>query len=188
MIDGSSLSLEGNIDITRKVVEFAHRYGVYVEAELGQLPSKTDLRARGLEGTVKAERTLGNLTTPEEAARFSVETGVDSLTISIGTGHGVQAKINFNLLKEIVEKTDAILVLHGGSGIPETELRKAIQGGISKVTFWTAMRKAFLKGLSDVLNEPSKQEYPIELLRSASLEMKDVMKKCMKVCGSSNKA
>jgi fructose-bisphosphate aldolase class II len=189
MIDGSSLPFEKNIEFTRKVAQAAHALGVPVEAELGELPGQWQRGVWKEESTHSAKEAPDTLmTTAEDAALFCDETGVDALAVSVGTGHGVEAKIDFDRLREIAKKVDAFLVLHGGSGVPDDALKKAIETGISKVTYWTAMRKAFSDALKSAMTGTSKEPYPVDMLASGTAKMKLVMRHCIKLCGSSGKA
>jgi ketose-bisphosphate aldolase len=189
MVDGSSLPFEKNIEFTRKVVQVAHAMQVPVEAELGELPGQWQ-RGVWKEKTLdSAKDTSGtHMTTAEDAFRFCEETGADALAISVGTGHGVQAKIDFDRLREIVKRTSAFLVLHGGSGIPENALKKAIETGVSKVTYWTTLRNAFVDGVKSTMTGAHKDLYPVDILNVGTAKMENAMKHCMTVCGSSGKA
>ena len=146
MIDGSKLSYEENIALTRQVVEYAHPRGVAVEAELGNIGGTDKLETGGDEELY---------TIPAQVPDFIARTGCDSLAISIGTAHGVypvkDPKIDFKRLAEIRSLTDAALVLHGGSGLPETTVHKTIkldgQGGISKINIATDLELVFQKEL-----------------------------------------
>lgn len=138
MYDGSELSIEQNIANTKKVVGMAKTYGAIVEAELGyiaKLGQSTD--------------TVG-FTDPWEARIFVEKTGVDALAVAIGTAHGFYKetpKLDFERLKEIHANTGVFLVLHGGSGIPDDSVRKAIKLGICKINMSTETKNAFMKKL-----------------------------------------
>ena len=115
MIDGSSLPYNKNVKLTKKVVDYAHKNSVLVEAELGVLA--------GVEDTVSAEKNI--YTDPDQAKEFVEKTGCDSLAIAIGTSHGAykfkgEQKLEFNILKKIQEKIpNTPLVLHGASSVPQ---------------------------------------------------------------------
>ena len=183
MIDGSSLPYEENIAVTKKVVEYAHRYDVTVEAELGVLA--------GVEDEVEAEES--HYTKPEEVIDFVSRTGVDSLAISIGTSHGaykfkpeqctrdpktgklVPPPLAFDVLKAIEEKLPGFpIVLHGSSsvpqeyvdiinqyggklpdavGIPEEQLRKAAASAVCKINIDSDSRLAFTAAVRKVFAE-----------------------------------
>jgi ketose-bisphosphate aldolase len=138
MFDGSKLSFSENCRGTRRVVELAHRNGVSVEGELGHV-------AHNDEATTDAQ--VGFYTRPEDASRFIDETEVDALAVAVGTAHGFykgEVRLDFERLAQIREAAgDTPLVLHGGSGVPEELLRRAIANGITKVNFGTELKNAF---------------------------------------------
>ncbi len=146
MIDGSKLSYEENIALTKKVVDYAHERGVAVEAELGNIGGTDKLETGGDDELY---------TVPAQVPDFIARTGCDSLAISIGTAHGVypvkDPKIDFKRLEQIRGLTDAALVLHGGSGLPETTVHRTIKldgmGGISKINIATDLELVFQKEL-----------------------------------------
>ena len=131
MIDASQKSFDENVATTRKVVEYAHQHGVVVEAEIGHVASNFN-----------QNDTETLYTSAEEARAFTEASGCDSLAISIGTAHGVyKAKaipeISFTALAAIRTATDTPLVLHGGSGSGDDNLRRCAREGICKVNVYT---------------------------------------------------
>ncbi|MFD0829626.1 class II fructose-bisphosphate aldolase [Neobacillus sp. M.A.Huq-85] len=164
MIDASEQPFKKNIEITKRVVEYAHSKGVTVEAELGKIGT-TDF----IETDVDEEL----FTDPEEAKQFVEETGVDALAVSVGTSHGVylvkDPKIDIERLIEIRALTSVPLVLHGGSGTPSEIIKNAIQipsGGISKVNIATDLEHAMIKALNreNYVTEKEWAELPTEIL------------------------
>ena len=142
MFDGSELPFEENVELTKKVVKMAKPYGANVEAELGYV-------AKLGQDTEKME-----LTSPEDARTFAEETGVNALAVAIGTAHGFyksEPKLDFQRLDEIRHSTDAYLVLHGGSGVPDDAIRKAVKLGICKVNIATEIKNMFTKTLKNEL-------------------------------------
>ena len=138
MFDGSELPFEENIDLTKKVVAMAKPYGVNVEAELGYV-------AKLGQSTEKMA-----LTTPGDANTFVNATGVNALAVAIGTAHGFyknEPKLDFDRLDAIRKATDAFLVLHGGSGVPDDAIRKAVRLGICKVNIATEIKNMFTQTL-----------------------------------------
>ena len=138
MIDASHLSFDENVNITRKVVEAARPGEITVEAELGKLA--------GNEGNINVSEEEASQTDPDEAVLFVKETGIDALAVAIGTAHGFykfMPKINIKRLKEIANKVDIPLVLHGGSGVPEDKVVESIMHGIAKVNICTEFVAAF---------------------------------------------
>jgi fructose-bisphosphate aldolase class II len=171
MIDASSLDFEANVSVTKSVVEYAREFGVSVEAELGVLS--------GTEDNVNAPPHSARYTDPDEAATFIEKTGVASLAIAIGTSHGPNKgvggspTISLERLKQIKSKVGQFpLVLHGASsvyedsvnlcntygadirgahGIDDTDIRSAIENGITKVNVDTDLRIAFTGAVRKVL-------------------------------------
>jgi len=142
MIDGSELPFEENIKITREVVERAKSYGAHVEAELGYVAK------------LGQSHEQQGFTQPAEATRFVNETGIDALAVAVGTAHGFykeEPTLQLELLSEIAEATTATLVLHGGSGVPSDQLKKAISRGICKVNLATEIKNIFMKTLQHEL-------------------------------------
>jgi len=141
MIDGSHLPLAENVRLTRAAVEIAHPHGVSVEGELGHVGGMD------LEAKTEAQNVL---TDPDEVARFVAETEVDALAISIGTSHGVYHSLptlNIQRLAEIRQACSVPLVMHGGSGTPEDQVREAVRHGISKMNIYADCRIALRQGL-----------------------------------------
>lgn len=142
--DGSELPFKKNMKCAKRIVEYAHKKGVLVEGELGYLRGGSNFHKK----IARIEKE--DLTLPEKAYKFVRETKVDSLAIAIGNIHGIYAgmpKLDFERLKEINNKTNAFLVLHGGSGIPKAEIKKAIKFGIVKVNINTELRLIWKKTL-----------------------------------------
>lgn len=150
MYDGSALSIEENIARTRRIVEFAKKYNVSVEGEIGSVAYSD----RNFEiPTV--------YTDPEEASRFARETGVDLMAVSVGTLHRMQsqqAEIQYDRLDAIQAKTTIPLVIHGATGISDEDLFRMIGYNIVKFNIGTALRIEFGKALrKEVLANP--EEY-----------------------------
>jgi len=144
MIDASEKSFEENVKITSEVVTFARGYQANVEAELGYV--------------AKLGQTQGfnQFTQPEEAVHFVQATGVNALAVAIGSAHGFYKetpKLQLELLERIHTATTVALVLHGSSGIPDNQLRGAIQRGISKVNLATETKNIFMRTLKNVLTD-----------------------------------
>ena len=218
MIDGSHHSYEENVELTKKVVEYAHANGVTVEGELGVLA--------GVEDDVVAEEST--YTKPEEVEDFVKRTGVDSLAISIGTSHGahkftpeqctknedgvlVPPPLQFEILEEIEKRIPGFpIVLHGSSsvpveyvtdinanggalkaaiGIPEDELRKAAASAVCKINIDSDGRLAMTAAVRKVFNENPAEFDPRKYLGPAREELKKLyMHKNENVLGSADKA
>ena len=134
MFDGSSLPYEENVTETREIVRIAHAVGVDVEAELGSISGS----AVSLEGS----GTKAVFTDPAAAADFVKRTGIDALAISFGNVHGVykgDPNLDLDRVRQILAKVEVPLVMHGASGLAESDYRKVVEHGISKVCYYTAM-------------------------------------------------
>ncbi len=141
MVDGSTMPFEANVALSRAAVELAHPHGVSVEAELGHVG-----------GMDLAETECGEsvLTLPEEIVRFVEETDVDALAVSIGTSHGVYRSLpnlSIDRLKELNAVSAVPLVLHGGSGTPDDQIRESVRNGICKINIFADNRIAMAKGM-----------------------------------------
>ncbi|SJZ38160.1 tagatose 1,6-diphosphate aldolase GatY/KbaY [Pilibacter termitis] len=181
MIDGSHEPFEQNAEVSRRVADACRPNNVPVEAELGKVGGKED----DLDGG------SGNpYTVPSEAKEFVERTQVDYLAIAIGTSHGIykgEPKLDFDRLAEIRQVVDIPLVLHGTSGVPDEQVRKAIAGGICKVNYATDLRIAYTKGVRETI----KDEMVIDPKKYGTLGMKevyDLVSEKIKVCGSDGKA
>ena len=140
MIDASTLGLDENIAATAEAVELCGSVRVPVEGELGHVGTTND-------------EVMGSCTEVSEAERFTAETGVTALAIMVGTAHGRYKKapeLNIKRIAEIHESVDAHLVLHGGSGVPDEQVRAAIDAGIRKVNFGTDVCYSFINGVDEV--------------------------------------
>jgi len=167
--DGSALSLDKNIKYAKKIVEYAHKRNVLVEGEINAI--KKD-----------------NLTSLEQAEYFVKATKVDSLAIAIGNRHGFyrNVKLNFKRLKEIEKKLRVFLVLHGGSGIPEAQIKKAINLGIVKINVNTELRLVWKKSLKILLS--GKEIKPYRILTKVQKDIQKKVEEKIKLFGSRNKS
>ncbi|CCQ93855.1 Fructose-bisphosphate aldolase [[Clostridium] ultunense Esp] len=183
MIDGSRFELEGNIAITKKVIEVAHAVGVSVEAELGKIG--------GTEDDIVVDERDATFTDPKEAKKFVEETNVDYLAIAVGTAHGVykgEPKLDFERIKTIKEMVNIPLVLHGSSGVPKEAIEKAVSLGINKINIDTDLRMAFSNAIKDFLKENPDNIDPRKILGPAKEAMKEVIKEKMELFGSAGRA
>lgn len=148
MYDCSHLPFDENTSKLKELTSYAHAHNVCVEAELGSVT--------GVEGEEYAGDTAGIFTPPKKAKEYIEKTGADALAISIGNAHGAYSgkpKLHFDILKEISYLVSVPLVLHGGSGIPEADFKRAISMGISKVNIFTDINKAAAKAAHDNYTE-----------------------------------
>jgi fructose-bisphosphate aldolase class II len=206
MIDGSALSYEDNIALTKKVVEYAHPKGVVVEAELGKLA--------GVEDDVNVSAEDATYTDPDQAVDFVKRTGCDSLAIAIGTSHGAykftgEPKLDYDRLEKISNLLPGYpLVLHGAStvikefvdmcneyggdipgaqGVPEDMLKKAATYGVCKINIDTDLRLAMTGAIrKNIIENPSNFD-PRKYLGEGRTAIKDMVKhKIVNVLGSDN--
>ena len=206
MIDGSHLPFEENVAVTRRVVEYAHDRGVWVEAELGRLA--------GVEETVSSRESV--YTDPEEAETFVARTGCDSLAIAIGTSHGPckfsgEARLDFERLDAIAARLPGVpLVLHGASsvpqeavaavnahggnvagasGVPEDLLRRAAASAICKINIDTDLRLAVTAAIRNLLAERPETFDPRAYLTAGREAVREMVRhKIRAVLGSSGQA
>lgn len=173
MIDGSMLDFDQNVSLTKQVVELAHKSGVSVEAELGTIGGKEET-----EGQIK-------YTEVAEAVEFVKLTGVDSLAIGVGTAHGVYKgtpHIAVDRIKEIADKVDIPLVLHGASGLSDEVIRACIDAGINKINFATHLRQAFTEGLKKGLADKGATYDPKTYLPFAIKAVQEVAERIINLC------
>ncbi len=210
MIDASKYPFQENIEITRKVVEYAHAHGVVVEAELGKLA--------GIEDDVNVSAEDSSYTQPEEVEEFVSKTGVDSLAIAIGTSHGAfkfkpgtKPQLRFDILHEIEKKIPGFpIVLHGASsvpqeyvkiinehggalkdaiGVPEDQLREAARSAVCKINIDSDLRLGLTAGIRQVMSEHPDYFDPRQYQTVARQNVKDVVAHKIKdVLGSAGKA
>ena len=210
MIDASSKPFAENIEITRKVVEYAHDHGVVVEAELGALA--------GIEDEVNVSSDNAHYTRPEEVEEFVSKTGCDSLAIAIGTSHGAykfkpgtKPQLRFDILEEVSRRLPEFpIVLHGSSsvpkeyvdmvnayggampgavGVPEEQLRHAAQLAVCKINIDSDLRLAMTGTIRKFFAEHPEKFDPREYLKPARANIKELVRhKLVDVLGCSGKA
>jgi len=210
MIDASSKPFAENIEITRKVVEYAHDHGVVVEAELGALA--------GIEDEVNVSSDNAHYTRPEEVEEFVSKTGCDSLAIAIGTSHGAykfkpgtKPQLRFDILEEVSRRLPEFpIVLHGSSsvpkeyvdmvnayggampgavGVPEEQLRHAAQLSVCKINIDSDLRLAMTGTIRKFFAEHPEKFDPREYLKPARANIKELVRhKLVDVLGCSGKA
>lgn len=179
MIDGSVHSFEDNIALTKHIVNICENVGVGVEGELGHV------------GTVNDEA-MEEYTDPQEAGEFVKRTGVTALAVLIGNAHGHYKKtpcLDIERVKAIREATGGTpLVLHGGSGIPDNQVKAAIKAGVRKMNIGTDVCCAFSKGAKDELNREGCSIAPDIFTKPAIECVKELALSKIKLCGSDGKA
>ncbi|MGW1149459.1 class II fructose-bisphosphate aldolase, partial [Streptomyces sp. NPDC002454] len=147
MYDAARLPYAENLAATRAAAEWGHRRGLWVEAELGQVGGK------GGEPPLDAHAP-GARTDPAEAVRFVADSGVDGLAVAVGSSHAMTSRtavLDHALLADLAGALAVPLVLHGSSGVPDEELRRAVTGGIAKVNVGTALNAAMTLAIRDFL-------------------------------------
>lgn len=180
MIDGSALSFEENIDVTRRVVAVAAPNNIPVEAELGKVGGKED--------DLEAEADTN--TDPAQAAEFVERTQVSSLAVAIGTAHGFYVGtpvLDKERLSEIRKVVDVPLVLHGASGLTAEDVRDCVRRGICKVNFATELRAAYTDAVKELLREKPETFDPKAFGKVGILAVKELVMGRMKVCGCEQK-
>ncbi len=182
MFDASSRPLQENIAVTRQVVEIAHAAGVSVEAELGHVGGGDE---SGIGASIESV-----LTRVEDAQRFVAETGVDALAVSVGTAHGPYIKepeLDFERTQRLRNQLEVPLVLHGGSGNPDEEIRRLITLGIDKINVWTDIALAYMDAVKETLTDQTRT-YPLhDILHAGRAAATEVVRKRMRLFGSSGK-
>lgn len=177
MIDGSMCPLAENIRMTREVVQYAHRKGVIVEGEIGKVLGRD----------VEADGPGGFLADVGEAVELVAQTNVDSLAVGIGTAHGFykeDPKIHFDRLQQLSAAIDVPLVLHGGTGIPDEDIRKAIRCGITKVNVGTIIHTTYLRSLRDELIRAGDFPFTIDVMRQVLPKIEEVLDDRLRVITS----
>ena len=184
MFDGSSLPLEENIEKTKEIVELAHSKNISVEAEVG-----------GIGGEEDGVASEGELADVEECKKIAA-CGIDFLAAGIGNIHGVYPAnwkgLNFDRLKEISDAVKMPLVLHGGTGIPEDQIKKAISLGVSKINVNTECQIAFAKATREYIKAGKDKEGkgydPRKLLAPGTKAIKEVLYEKIAMMGSEGSA
>ena len=183
MFDGSHYPYEENIRLTREVVKAAHAVGVSVEGELGTIG--------GVEDDVQVDEADAALAKPEEAIRFWEETQVDAMAVAVGTAHGMykgEPKIRFDIIEEVSRNIEAPIVLHGGSGVPDESIQKAVQLGVGKINVNTESQVACTQVVRDLLGENPDMIDPRKYLGPGRDAIKETVKGKMRLFNSSGKA
>ena len=179
MIDASSLSLADNIQVTKKVVDYAHAFNVSVEAEIGHVG--------GDESNGAKEVLYADL---DECVKLVKETNIDCLTPALGSVHGDykgEPKLGFKEMEEISNAVQIPLVLHGGSGIPDYQIRKCIELGTAKINVATENRRAFHLRLREILASDELLIDPMKTTWMARKAIEDIIESKILLFGSNSK-
>jgi ketose-bisphosphate aldolase len=181
MIDASAQPLEGNIATVKPVADYAHAHGVLVEGEVGRI------KGAGVEGVYAGDDFLAQV---DEVVRFVQHSGVDSLAVGIGTAHGFyqgKPEIHFDRLGEINAAVSVPLVLHGGTGIPEADIRRAIRGGINKVNVGTIIHCTYMNAVRAELARRGENAYTLDVMPPARAAVREEVKKWIRSCMADGK-
>jgi len=182
MYDGSSFAFEVNLENSKKVVEKAHAKGISVEGEIGAV--------WGVEDDIIVDEHQELLADPDKAAQYAQETGVDAFAPAIGTAHGLykgEPKLDFERLEEIAGRVKAPIVIHGGTGLSEEVFRKLISYGAAKINISTQLKIGYFDGFNSYIEAGGKTD-PVKLIKHIRDTEKEVVKRFIRIFGSSGKA
>jgi ketose-bisphosphate aldolase len=182
MIDASMKSYEENISETAAIVEYAAKYGCSVEAELGKVGGK--------EENVVVDEREASFTNPADVPHFVKETGLDALAIAIGTVHGFyksEPKLDFARLEAISKITDAPLVLHGGTGVPVEDFKKAVKLGMSKINVGTELKATYASALREALAAKPNEIDPRKFMGAIKDKCSEVVQGKIDIFGCANR-
>lgn len=193
MVDASHLPYKENLKLTRAVVSYAHKQGVWVQAEIGRILGSEDWQ------NVKSGDDL--MTDPDQAAKFVAETRINTLAVAVGSVHGIpvdprikkilstlKEHIDLNRLKAIHQKVKIPLVLHGASGVPDAQIRAAIKQGVAIFNIDTDLRVAFNKALRSNLKKSPQIYDPRKILGPATDALQAMAETKLKLMHTSGKA
>ena len=181
MIDASHYPYQENVAITKKVVDYAKKFNVSVESELGRVGGQEDDVVS--QGVVYAD--------VDECAQFVLDTGIDCLAPALGSVHGPykgEPKLGFDEMLKIKNATNKPLVLHGGSGIPEAQIKEAISRGTSKINVNTECQQEWTKIVRETLNKNSSVYDPRKVIGPGMDGISKVVNDKIILFGSDNKA
>lgn len=176
MFDGSKYSLVENINMTKEVVEYAKKYNVTVEAEIGHIGGEED--------GVADELAYANV---NDAIKLYEETKIDFLAPALGSVHGIykgKTNLNFERMKKIYDATNIPLVLHGGTGIPDDLIEEAIKNGVSKININTELQIAWSNEVKKYMFENNNIYDPRKIIKSGEIELKKVVRSKVILFGS----
>ena len=178
MQDGSTLSFEENVALTRSTVEMCNILGIGVEGEIGHVGSAAD-------------DSMGDFTDPDQAKEFVEKTGVCCLAVLVGNAHGHYKKtpcLDIPRVKAIREACGVPLVLHGGSGIPDDQVKAAIAAGLRKMNIGTDVCCAFAEGTQAALADPERSLAVDVFMKGAVNAVKALAENKIRLCGADGKA
>lgn len=172
MYDASALPHDRNLAATRAAAEWAHAHGLWLEAELGEVGGKDGVHAPGAR------------TDPRQAREYVTETGVDALAVAVGSSHAMTtrtARLDHGLIARLRESVPVPLVLHGSTGVPEDELRRAIAAGMTKINIGTALNIAFTGAVRDAFADGPRAVDPRPWLSAARARTTETVAQVLRV-------
>lgn len=178
MQDGSTLSFEENVALTRSTVEMCATLGVGVEGEIGHVGSAAD-------------DSMGEFTDPAEAKAFVEQTGVCCLAVLVGNAHGhykKTPKLDIERIKAIRQACGVPLVLHGGTGIPDEQVKAAVAAGVRKMNIGTDVCCAFAEGTKAALDDPNRSLAVDVFMKTAIASVKALAVNKIRLTGAEGKA
>ncbi|ADK69902.1 class II fructose-bisphosphate aldolase [Mycoplasma mycoides subsp. mycoides] len=181
MLDASLDDFNTNVNKTLEIVNYAKSKNVEVESEIGHVGGKED----------DTDSNIDKYTSVDEAIKFVNLTQIDALAIAVGTSHGIfktEPNLNFDRIKEIRDSINTPLVLHGSSGLSDTDLKKVINSGICKINIGTDLKLVYANSLKQWFKENPTSYDARKFGRFAIEQMKNVIKQKLEILGSINKA
>jgi len=172
MFDGSKLEYEANVEASSRMAQLCREYGASIEVELGEVGGKDGVHAPGVR------------TNPQEAKAFAQATGVDLLAVAVGTSHAMttrDASLDFALIEEIGKTVSVPLVLHGSSGVSESDLQRAVRAGMSKINIATHLNHVFTDEVRRMLAADPKLVDPRKYVKSARSKVADEVSHLLKL-------
>jgi fructose-bisphosphate aldolase class II len=172
MYDGSKLDFAENIETSKKMATLAHSYGATIEVELGEIGGKDGVHAPGIR------------TKPSDAKSFVEETGVDLLAVAVGSSHAMtsrDAELDFHLIAEIHRTISIPLVLHGSSGVSDSDLQSAIRGGMRKINIATHLNHVFSDSVRAILASDPALVDPRKYIGSGRKEVASEITRLLKI-------
>lgn len=179
MIDASKHPLEENIKIVKEVTEYAKKHNVSVEAEVGSIG--------GIEDGISANIRYAKV---EDCIELVNATNINSLAPALGTVHGFytgELNLDFNRMREIKEKLNMPLVLHGGTGVSDDLIRESIRNGISKINIDTELKAAWNKAVREFISNDNEAYDPRKIIGSGESAIKEVIRNKVNLFGSNNR-
>lgn len=183
MFDGSSLPYEENVRKTTEICRLAKLFDICVEGEIGMIGGADEMEM----GSGQSQHKESYLADPDQCADFVQRTGIDCLAAAVGTAHGfykLPPKLDFDRLDRIRDLTGVPLVLHGGTGVPQEDIRRAISLGVGKINFSTVVRHAFISQLRETLKADPETLDLMLLMGKSKERMKDSICKQIVMCKS----